>query len=60
MALFGMGLVMGHVSAGLRHIVDRVRIEHLETAMDMCDTQNLFMQKQMEEDREAYFRECSK
>lgn len=55
-----MGLVSGHVSAGLKHVVDGVRLEALASKMDLCDTEVLRCEVQRQNDNEAYFRECVK
>lgn len=54
------GLVMGHLSASVKHVADGVRLEQLEKIADLCDSHVMRCEKQREDDREAYFRECNK
>lgn len=57
---FLVGIGMGHVSAGLKHVTDGLRLESLEKAQELCDTEVLRCEVQRQRDNEAYFRECVK
>lgn len=48
------------MSAGIKHISDGLRLEALEKAQELCDTEVLRCEVQRHRDNEAYFRECTK
>lgn len=48
------------MSAGIKHISDGLRLEALEKAQELCDTEVLRCEVQRQRDNEAYFRECTK
>lgn len=56
-AVFVLGVVFGHISGHVRHLIDDRRIEALAKSVELCDTWALTCEKQREDDREAYFRE---
>lgn len=60
LAVYLFGAVTGHMSAGLKHIADGLRLESLEKAQELCDTEVLRCEVQRQRDNEAYFRECTK
>lgn len=59
-AVFVLGTAFGHISAHVRHLIDDRRIEALAKSVELCDTWALTCEKQREDDREAYFRECNR
>lgn len=59
-AIFVLGTVFGHISGHVRHLWDTHRIEELAKSVELCDTWALQCEKEREDDREAYFRECNK
>lgn len=50
-----LGLVSGYVSSDLRHTKDGDRIEALAKSMELCDSQVLKAQKELEDARDAFF-----
>lgn len=55
-ALLVVGLIIGHVSANLRHRFDTWRISGLEKSMELCDSEVLKAQKALDDAREAFWK----
>lgn len=52
-----LGMAAGTFSGNAKNSLDTLRIKALETSMNLCDTEVLRAQHELEEAREAFWRE---